>query len=465
MNKIERYALEQAYKRGLLHRDDKIKGHLFDKQAKFREDKATFKAAQCSRRAGKSEMAAELLYEVASSHANSTALYVALTRTSAKNIMWPKLQVLKDKFEIDCTLLEGSLEVKLHKNNSRIWLVGADMANFIDRLRGGSYPIGIIDECQSFRTHIKELIDDVLTPAIADYNGSIYLLGTPGPVPAGYFYEATEKRMHGFSVHKWTMLDNPFMPNAKEFMQKILEKNSWTKENPTFRREYLNEWVLDLDSLFYKFNRDANVCEQHKLSDEYNRVLGIDYGYNDKTAFAILAYSDYSPKIFVEHTEAHGEMIPSEIAGRAQQLIKKYNPIKIVADTGGLGKSITEEMVRRYSIPVVAAEKTDKYAYVTLLNGEFIDRNLWVMANNTQLIHQYETLTKSEKDPTKEDPALPDDLNDAVLYSYRYIYAYHYQERKKPKTQQEIYEETEDEIWQTEANLLKEQQNLEWWEQ
>lgn len=679
MNEIERYAIELALQKGVISDKKGIEGHLFDKQREFKNDKAHFKAAQCSRRSGKSEMGAELLYESAMQHPNTTSLYVALTRSSAENIMWPKLHALKEKYNINCTMLDSSLEVKL-ENNSKIWCVGADMKNFIARLRGGAYPLGVIDECfhedtiietlnkgplpikeikvgdkvlsavgwslvketskkkvqkavklfyagkqiicsanhpfftslgwveasklkkgdqiarssfcmslvqgklckkytrksniqvllnellrekqhgcsiskpnevpenkkqsgcnakkdrsqthpkrwewlwpnktgacaaktlqkfkiklrswirnawqrlpiqlqtrfgvaryktwnrsrwqfshtnipkttrcqkrqeagfirvdsieiyeqrdstgniegnfydlgveghpsftvngalvhncQSFRSHIGELVDDVLTPAIMDYNGSIYMFGTPGPLPQGYFYEATVKGMHGFSTHKWTIYDNPFMPDAKEFIEKLLKSKNWTRDNPTFRREYLNEWVEDSDALFYKYSDAKNLCETHELGKEYHRVLGMDFGYNDKTTFAILAYSDYASKIFIEHTEGHGEMIPSEIAERAQQLIKKYNPMKIVADTGGLGKSIAEEMIRRYSIPVEAAEKTDKFSYVTLMNGDFIDGNIHVFDKNTELIDQYKTLTKSDKDASKEDPTLPND--------------------------------------------------------
>lgn len=462
MNDLERYALEVAIKRGLIADTGGLKAHLFDKQRAFKDDPSHFKLAQCSRRAGKTEMAAELLFESAMMYPNTTSLYVALTRTSAKNIMWPKLISLRDKYKIGCELLEGTLEVKL-PNKSRVWLVGADMSNFIDRLRGGAYPRSVLDEVQAFRSHIKELIDDVLTPAVMDFNGSIYLLGTPGPLPNGYFYEASELGMHGFSVHKWSIYDNPHMPNAPAFIDAVIKRNNWTRDNPTFRREYLNEWVIDRDALFYKFTRD-NVCRSSELGSGYHRVLGIDYGFNDKTTFAILTYSDYSPKIFVEYTEGASEMIPSEIASRVSQLVAKFQPEKIVADTGGLGKSITEEMIRRYSLPIEAAEKTDKYSWASLLNGDFIDKNVFVFDQNVDLINQYETLTKHESDKSKEDPTLPNDFCDAVLYAYRYIKAYHFTPRPEPKTLNQIYQEEEDAIWETDERYTQELKEKEWWE-
>lgn len=258
LSDYDRLILEEAEVRGLLTSSDGLDAHLFDKQLAFVKDPSKFKAAQCSRRAGKSEMAADILYTAAKDHPGSTCLYVALTRVSAKNIMWPKLLSLRDKYNVDCEPLEASLEIKL-SNKSRIWLVGADMSNFIDRLRGGAYPVGIVDEAQSFRSHINELVDDVLTPATLDYGGSICLLGTPGPIPAGYFFDATQQGMFGFSVHKWTMMDNPHIPNARDFIEDLKRRKGWTDDNPTLRREYYNEWVLDSDALVYRFTKQRNL--------------------------------------------------------------------------------------------------------------------------------------------------------------------------------------------------------------
>ena len=121
-------------------------------------------------------------------------------------------------------------------------------------------------------------------------------------------------------------------------------------------------------------------------------------------------------------------------------------------------------MIRRYSLPVEAAEKTDKYTYVSLMNGDFIDANIHVFESNTELIAQYKTLTKSDKDASKEDPTLPNDLCDAALYSYRYIKAYHFEPKPESKTQIQLDEEEEDKIWEMESKTLKQKMNQKWWE-
>lgn len=66
----------------------------FPKQAAFIRSKAKRKAALCTRRAGKSYGIGLYLCEEALKTPRCTVLYLALTRDSARNIMWK--DVLKD---------------------------------------------------------------------------------------------------------------------------------------------------------------------------------------------------------------------------------------------------------------------------------------------------------------------------------------------------------------------------------
>jgi hypothetical protein len=89
-----------------------------------------------------------------------------------------------------------------------------------------------------------------------------------------------------------------------------------------------------------------------------------------------------------------------------------------VADTGGLGRSITEEMRMRYDLPMIAAEKTEKMTAIDMVNCDFVDRRLFVHSSCKSLCNQYETLTWDDKH--KEDPTLPNDLCDSALYPLRF---------------------------------------------
>ncbi|NJM09705.1 MAG: hypothetical protein HC883_02065, partial [Bdellovibrionaceae bacterium] len=225
----------------------------FPKQRAFVEDPGRYLAALCTRRAGKSNGLGFRLYRAALKYPGSISPYIALTRSSAKNIMWPVFREINERYGLGAEMVESTLEIKL-PNKSVIALFGADMKNFIERLRGPKYPFAAVDEAQAFRNHIHSLVDDILTPAVSDYpDGAIALTGTPGPVAKGLFHDITEGKSGGYSVHKWSVLDNPYLPNAREFIEDLKKRKGWTEDNPTYLREWRGQWVTDIDALVYKY--------------------------------------------------------------------------------------------------------------------------------------------------------------------------------------------------------------------
>jgi hypothetical protein len=184
-----------------------------------------------------------------------------------------------------------------HPNGAKLRLLGADMTNFIKRLKGRKYPGAAVDEAQDFGPHLQSLIDDVLTPSISDYtDGWIALTGTPGPVPNGYFFEITEKHRFGYSFHGWTLLDNPHMPDPQSFLKDLLKKREWESNHPTYLREYCNRWVLDVESLWVRYKESKNNYHELDSTKTWNYILGVDLGFKDSDALAVLAWSEGFPQ-------------------------------------------------------------------------------------------------------------------------------------------------------------------------
>lgn len=427
---------------------------LFKAQRVFNADEARYKAALNTRRSGKSHLAAARLLNAAL-EVPCMCPYIALTRESARRIMWPTLLELNDKYKLGADPQESSLTFKVGK--SEIFLVGADQKNFMRKLLGGKYRRAVIDEAQAFGDHLEAMIDDVLTPTLVDLNGDLDLYGTPGLRPSGFFYDITTGAKQGFSVHKWSILDNPFIPNAQKFIDEMMANKGWTVDNPTYRREWLGEWVLDLDALLFKFNKIKNTYSEKPKGPAWDRVLGIDYGWHDETAFVVLCYSDQHPHIFVEHAESYSEMIPSMVAKKVHDLIEIYSPVHIVADTGGLGKSITEEMKQRYQLPIEAAEKSEKATNISNLNGDLIDGKLFINARLTDLIHELENIPRGDR--MIEADGAKCDLADAFLYAYKKARHYTFQQSAAILSQH-----SEEYILERIEEEAKAKQNEDWWE-
>ena len=430
---------------------------LFDKQKIFHRDRSRFKAALNTRRSGKSYLAAVRLLDAAQKNPNSINPYIALTRDSAKRILWPTLtQIVREsEIRIKGEPKEASLTIDL-ENGAQVFLVGADQSNFINRLRGIKAARAAIDEAQSYHAHIQELVDDVLTPALTDFSGDLDLYGTPGIRPHGFFYDITTGKTQGWSVHKWSVLDNPHLPNAKDFISEMKQRRGWTEDNPTYRREWLGEWVLDLDALLFRF-KPSNIAEKPK-DKRLSHIMGIDFGFNDKTAWCVLAASSEDPIAYVVHCEAESELIPSQIAMRTGQLIERFNPISIVTDEGGLGKSIAEEMRRRYGLPVKPANKTKKLFKIAAINGDFIDNRLFVNPESLELISQLQNTSRN--DEGIEDPLSPFDCADAFIYAYSEAKNYAF----SPKNAT-IDKNSEEYIEQQLERESQRRQNQSWWEQ
>lgn len=411
----------------------------FSFQNAFINDNNRFIDAQCSRRAGKTNGLAIRFFQTLEKHPKSQCIYLALTRDSARDIMWPVLHELNDAYNQNCKFIESRLTM-VHPNGAKLILLGADMKNFIKRIKGRKFPGVGVDEAQDFGTHLQSLIDDVLTPSIADYeDGWLAVCGTPGPVPQGYFFDVTRNHKYGYSHHAWTLLDNPFMPNPAQFIKELCEKREWPDNHPTLLREYRNQWILDVESLWIRYSDKLNHYTQVPTITprKYNYVFGIDIGFKDADAIAVLAWDNDSKITYLVEEVITSKQGLTELVEQIQALQKKYDPGKMVIDEGGLGKKLAEEMRRRYGIPVQAADKARKQENVELFNdslrlGNFKAKSASRFAQDSYLVQIDWEKTTPDKVVIKKKPH--SDIIDAVLYAFKESPAYAYQaEPKQPE--------------------------------
>ena len=407
----------------------------FPKQNAFIEDKSRFIDAQCSRRAGKTNGLAIRFFKTLAKYPGSQCPYLGLTLDSARDIMWPVLQELNDRYKLGCIFTDSRLTMT-HPNGAKLKLYGADMKNFIKRLKGRKFPGVGIDEGQDYGVHLQSLIDDVLTPAIADYeDGWLAVTGTPGPVPQGYFFDVTQNKKYGYSHHEWTLLDNPHMPSPAQFIADLKAKREWDEENPTLRREYKNEWVLDVESLWVRYKESINnynTLPEISLPNNYSYILGIDIGFNDADALAVLAWSPASKVVYLVEEKITKKQGLTELIDQIKTLSDKYKFTNMVIDEGGLGKKLAEEIRRRHAIPVVGAEKARKQETVELLNdslrlGTFKAKANSRFAQDSYLVQIDWDKSTPDRIVIKKKPH--SDIIDAVLYAWKISPAYTYQKQ------------------------------------
>lgn len=405
---LEKKAAEAAEAAEIISRIESLFGlyiNLFKPQWSFVLDASRRKTAICSRRAGKSHAAAVYLCETARRYDKSVCVYVALTRLSAKRILWAIIKELNEAHKLNAVFNNTELTISF-SNGSQIWLTGAEDQAQIEKLRGNSYQLVIIDEAASFGDHLEELCDEVLEPALLETDGTLCMIGTPSSACVGKFHEATTAQQSPWSKHSWTILDNPHIPDAKRWLENRCAENGWDEGHPIYRREWLGQWVWDALGLCVRYTQKNVVETMPNLN--YMHVLGVDLGYNDATAFQVVSSSIKAPECYIHDGYKRTGMDVTAVAEKIREYQRRYTISKIMMDTGGGGKMIAEELSARFSLPISAANKTDKIGTMELLNGDLYSNKTKILKGEP-VLKEWDVL-KWDESRKKEDPRFENHL-------------------------------------------------------
>lgn len=460
----------QAWEQRLREKADEpqeaeVRDPLYPQQDKFVLDTADRVAACTTRRAGKSTGLALRFIRAMQRHPRQTCRYIALTRESAKSIMWPVLQEVDERFKLGAKFLVSQLLMVL-PNGAAVQLYGADMKNFVKRLKGVKSPAVAVDEAQDFSDHLRSLVEDVLEPTLADFSDSwLAITGTPGPIPRGYFYDIAHG-LEGYTLHSWSLFDNPYLPDPRGYVAKLKRKHKWADDNPTLLREYYGQWKLDVASLLIKYSATKNHYDElPKLpKGDWHYLLGVDLGYRDADALATLAWHESTPNIYLVDEEITPRQDITDLAQAIKRKIARYNPSKIVMDTGALGIKIAEELRRRFHIPVHEADKKRKFENVTFLNGYLDEGKFFAKKDSRFAQDSYRVQIdweKSTPDRLVVRAGFHSDIIDAVLYPFKESPAFTYTkpvEKPKPGTK-EFYDQEVSDMEQAAIDYFTEQEN------
>lgn len=415
----------------------------FPHQRAFVEDPSPFVVACTSRRAGKTEGLIFKMLRTASLRPRSLILYITISRPSAKRIMWQKLQRWDRELSLGASWNGTDLTMTL-PNGSVLALGGANDEAEIERYRGIETPLVVIDEAQSFRPFLESLIEDVLEPTGWGIGGQVIMTGTPNASGIGYFARASnpdaawhmrgdqrgeKDKVGAWSRHHWTALDNPHMTGLLEQWKAKYARLGLTETSPKVRREHYGEWVRDDTGLVYQIPDMVLVPELP--AGEWEFHLGVDVGHVDATAFVVTAVDRAARRTATVLSYQLQQAIPATIHAEVDRLEARFDFVSEVMDPGGGGKLVIEERNRLFGGRFVPAQKQAKRTYIELLNGAMkAGSHLIVQPANEDLLDQasafrYDTGRTDAgklailKDKLKFDERSPDDLLDAMLYSWR----------------------------------------------
>lgn len=419
----------------------------FFQQADFILDPARLKALFCTRRAAKSYTGGIYLFKEALENPGCNCLFLGLTRASAEGIVWKDiLKAIDEKYELGCAFNESKLTVTL-PNGSVIYVNGVDAnEDEMKKLLGRKYRLVILDEASMYSINLRNLVYGILKPAVADWRGTICMMGTADNATQTLFFDITktptidEPREPGWSVHEWTALDNPYIVDQwKEELAEIETLRPLFKLTALYRQWYLNLWEIDTDALVYKYNKEANsVGYLPRDLSEWRYLLGIDLAHSpDSTAFVIGAYHPADKALYIVFAQVFERFDFTAVAEKIQELEKTYSfEVKVV---DGANKQGVAEMNNRHRSGLICAEKHGKVEYINLFNGELLQERIKFLPLAQPLVDQMKALvwvTDGGKvlEPREEHQGMHNDLCDAALYLWRYAYTYVWQPpEKKPE--------------------------------
>jgi len=406
----------------------------FPKQTAFLNDEARFKLALCTRRAGKSEGAARDLLQCAVNVPGSVGIFFGRTRLSAKNVVWRILRKYIDKFQLSVDINKTELCITF-SNGSQIFLAGVDAtADEREKYLGMALYRVYIDECASHRQDLYELVCGVIMPALVDHDGSVILLGTPGNFTKGLFYRLSSGKAlpsdPPCSIHHWTAFDNPYM--AKKWaaeIEKIKRERPGFMLTPLFAQHYLGKWVVDDARRIYHFDDDKNLIKLPLHEAPWKHVIGVDLGYEDDSAFVVLAHSPADTNVYAVYSHKKKGMDITSVANHIKDLLVRFGTDSVVVIDNAAKQSVME-MVRRHDLALIAAQKQEKAQFQAILDSELIEGKVKIAAGEScnPLVDEICRLIKADPKPGqtvfKEDPNCDNHLCDAFLYAWRYTYGY-----------------------------------------
>lgn len=477
---------------------ERLRAPLYDKQRAFFRSPAKRKATKKTRRAGATSggcrelLARALTLQGHRAERGFRASIGHNTRVEAKARAWSNdnksglLDLLREygthvpSRGVECYRLGGQIvEVReselalVFDNGSRIDLFGCDSESDLGKLRSNAKHVFWIDEAQDPRwvALLADLYKGTIVPACADFEGEVWITGTPGKDPAGMFYLITRDDgdpLPGWEIHALSVVDNPYFGATAEerwanTAERALRENGWTPDEPDFQREWLARWVLADARFVYA----ANSVPIHQLLFAPERILPDGFpdlqsamrdlpGYADGRDYIVGLGADLGTFAFVIRAWSPAEPVLYEVASFKQRgldyddmiaLIMRARealdiPI-IVADAGGGGKQAvmgwSKKVVERYGVPILEAKKTNKHTAQDVYNSDLRKGLLRYRGTPERpspllqelLTHRWLPM-RSATGRLVEDPSTDNHCCDADLYLHRECRHYLYREPEPP---------------------------------
>lgn len=364
---------------------------LFPWQQKVFDSRTKRKTMCCGRRSGKTYSVVQqaldhcLLGPIISSDGTKKkrqAAIIGLTVEKTANLYWQNIKDAIEKCHISTLKIDNSSYKVTFSNGNTLELLGNSTKAEREKIRGADYSFVAIDECQS-QAGMYYLCEDILKPILKGTDGTLVLLGT-GPISAGGYWEKclTDEAFEHFHA---TMEDNPTIPNYEHALQDVLEENHWTKDNITYRREYLGEIAYDTERMIIP--KRSYYKELPKDFHPTKCYIGVDYGWSDYSSFAPILIDEAKRVGYVVHewkaNKTSSQVLVDKMKALTDMIHVKYNvpveDIYIIADSSH--QQISQDIYNQGITNIQNAYKLDEQYQWARLSEACACEELFILEN------------------------------------------------------------------------------------
>lgn len=217
------------------------------------------RCGKCTRRAGKTMGAAYYYLIRMLRNPRYRALHLSVTAGNCREYIWPELKQIVADHDLPFEFNETNLRLTHKRSTGRVLFRGADSAKEVEKYRGFKWDTVTMDESGTFGEKMERLVVSVIGPSLRDNDGELLLIGTPGYLPVGLFYEVSSGLRKNWENHFWTLNDNPYLsPDAKDLDLIIEEEGFSGYEDPRFIREYRGQYCIDTESQMFTYDPAVN---------------------------------------------------------------------------------------------------------------------------------------------------------------------------------------------------------------
>lgn len=403
----------------------------FEQQRNFILDKSTRKVVLCARRSGKSFALGIALLITAFKYPGSSSLFVSMSNKSCQKILFKHiLDPLIKQFHLEdkVKLIKGDDPRVEFSNGSVIYLFGTDSGeDKKDDLLGQKNMLVVIDEAQDISINLKDLVLRVLQYTIADNlkNGAQMIMsGTPSDYTDTYFYDVTKdyQNAEGWSFHRWNNFDNPHMRDELALMEIEQKKANPNVEQETYYKQMtLGQWVVNPGALVYRpkpHNFIDEIPESLISRNDWQYGLGVDFGFTDCDAFALVGWLPDNKRLYVIETSTKSGNDDFSTAATIQRYADRFDLSWIVVD--GSSKKTMETLRERFGLPLEATDKLNKFDCISVFNNDLESAVIQILPLAQEaIIKEWNKLIWDPNHPRKERDKAPNHCSDALLYAWR----------------------------------------------